>query len=118
METQTTQNNLETIINYLNNLDNNELIDIHNRYCQIENYHDNEIFTNDEEFFNTFFYNAADKAVRAVFYGDYNYSHDYVMFNGYGNLESFNDASEFIYISEIAQSIKDCPDEYYIDFNF
>jgi hypothetical protein len=30
------------------------------------------------------------EAVRAVSYGDYNYFHDWVKLNGYGNLESMN----------------------------
>src|SRR6185312_393228 len=46
---------------------------------------------NDEDFFNTFFENNPSGAVRATHYGEYNYSDDYVRFNGYGNLESFNE---------------------------
>lgn len=43
---------------------------------------------NDEEFFNIYFYNKPDEAVRATYYGDYNYMDDYVKFDAYGNLES------------------------------
>ena len=50
-----------------------------------------DYWDNDEEFFNTFFYNNPTEAVRSAYYGDYNYCDDYVRFNGYGNLESFND---------------------------
>ena len=50
-----------------------------------------EYFDNDEEFFNTYFYNNPMEAVRASYYGDYNYCDDYVKFNGYGNLESANE---------------------------
>ena len=50
-----------------------------------------EYYENDEEFFNTFFYNNPTEAVRSAYYGDYNYCDNYVRFNGYGNLESFND---------------------------
>ena len=50
-----------------------------------------DYWDNDEEFFNTFFYNNPMEAVRSSYYGDYNYCDDYVRFNGYGNLESFND---------------------------
>lgn len=42
---------------------------------------------NDEDFFDVYF-KKADDAVRAVCYGDYNYTDDYVKFDGYGNLES------------------------------
>ncbi len=49
-----------------------------------------DFYENDEYFFNDMF-KSADEAVRAVCYGDYNYNDDYVRFNAYGNLESFND---------------------------
>ena len=45
-------------------------------------------FDNDEEFFNTFFYNNPMELVRAIYYGNFNYCDDYVRFNGYGNLET------------------------------
>ena len=50
-----------------------------------------EYWNNDEEFFNTFFFNNPMEAVRSSFYGDYKFCDEYVKFNGYGNLESFND---------------------------
>lgn len=46
---------------------------------------------NDEDFFNTYFENNVDEAVRAVCYGDYNYTDEYVRFNAYGNLESLDE---------------------------
>lgn len=45
---------------------------------------------NDEEFFNTYFENKPMEAVRATTYGNYNYMDEYVIFNGYGNLDSYN----------------------------
>ena len=50
-----------------------------------------EYWNNDDDFFNTFFYNNPTEAVRSAYYGDYNYCDEYVRFNGYGNLVSFND---------------------------
>ena len=50
-----------------------------------------EYWNNDDDFFNTFFYNNPTEAVRSAYYGDYNYCDEYVKFNGYGNLVSFND---------------------------
>ena len=68
-----------------------------------------EYWDNDEEFFDTFFHNDPMEAVRASYYGDYNYCDDYVRFNGYGNLESFNDYDlerEYKeYIDEIVKSL-------------
>ena len=50
-----------------------------------------EYYENDEEFFNTYFYNNPTEAVRSAYYGNYKYCDKYVRFNGYGNLVSFND---------------------------
>ena len=46
-------------------------------------------YDNDEYFFNDYFSNTMD-AVRAVCYGSYNYTDEYVRFDGYGDLESFD----------------------------
>ena len=68
-----------------------------------------EYWNNDEEFFNTFFYNNPTEAVRSAYYGNYNYCDKYVRFNGYMNLESFNDydlEKEYKdYIYEITESL-------------
>ena len=68
-----------------------------------------EYWDNDDLFFNTFFYNNPSEAVRSSYYGDYNYCDDYVRFNGYGNLESFNDydlEKEYKeYINEIVNAL-------------
>ena len=68
-----------------------------------------EYWDNDEEFFNTFFYNNPTEAVRASFYGDYNYCDNWVKFDGYGNLKSVNDyelENEYKdYIDDIVKSI-------------
>ena len=71
-----------------------------------------DFFENDEEFFNTFFDNPME-AIRATYYGDYNYNDEYVKFNGYGNIDSY---SEYERIEEIKDSIDDIVDnliEYY-----
>ena len=71
-----------------------------------------EFWENDEEFFNTFFDNPME-AIRATYYGDYNYNDEYVKFNGYGNIDSY---SEYERIEEIKNNIDDIVDnliEYY-----
>ena len=59
---------------------------------------------NDEDFFNTYFEGKPMEAVRATYYGDYNYMDEYVKFNAYGNLES---ASQWKVDKEIEESIDD-----------
>ena len=72
------------------NLSDSEKLSKWNEYCSENNLED-EIYENDDEFFDMFFENQPAKAVQCAIYGDYNWSHKYVKFNGYGNLESFND---------------------------
>ena len=68
-----------------------------------------QYYENDEEFFDTFFYNNPSEAVRSSYYGDYNYCDKCVKFDGYGNLESVDDyelENEYRdYIDEIVKSI-------------
>ena len=66
-------------------------------------------YENDEEFFNTFFYNNPTEAVRSAYYGDYNYCDDWVKFDGYMNLKSVDDyelEKEYKdYIDDITKSL-------------
>ena len=71
-----------------------------------------DFWENDEEFFNTFFNNPME-AIRATYYGDYNYNDEYVKFNGYGNIDSY---TEYERIEEIKDNIDDIVEnlvEYY-----
>ncbi len=64
-----------------------EKISCYNEYAS-EYDPDNQIFSFDEEFFNTFFSSPMD-AVRACFFGNIeSWNDEYIKFNGYGNLES------------------------------
>ena len=104
---------LELLQEHINGLTVGEKIQLHNEYCQSINNCDNEIYENDDEFFEIFFTKPLE-AIRATHFGDYNYSHDYVMFNGYGNLDSFNGHSvdEFISVVDIAQRILEVPSDF------
>lgn len=99
------KNTIEAITDFLNELNSGELVSIHNEYCQSVNYSDDEIYTNDEEFFEMFFEGKAMEAVRAVSFGDYRYNDDYIVFNGYGNLETFNNPETHIDIPAMAADI-------------
>ena len=74
---------------------------------------DLEVWENDEEFFNTFFYNNPAEVARAISFGDYNYNDCYVRFNGYGNLETL---SRYEYDDELkdrVEEIIDCLEDNY-----
>jgi len=88
METTTTI--IDLIITQIEEMNSSELLELNNAFCQSANYDSDEIYENDEEFFNMFFEGKPLEAVRAANYGEYNYSDSYVKFNGYGNLDSLS----------------------------
>ncbi|MEX0597374.1 MAG: hypothetical protein WD512_12845 [Candidatus Paceibacterota bacterium] len=94
----------DSISDYLCGLSADELVDIHNHYCREANYPDDEIYENGEDFFSTYFLQAYD-AIRAISYGDYEYLHEYVKFNGYANLDTTNNPSKWIDTSDIVEHI-------------
>lgn len=92
---------MNTIIEQINNLSEEELIELNNTYARWIGSED-EIYCNDEEFFETFFNGNVNEALRAAHFGDYNWSHEYVKFNGYGNLESFDSFS----VSDLCECVE------------
>ena len=71
-----------------------------------------QYFDNDDEFYQSFFLDNPKELARAIYYGNYNYCHDYVRFNGYGNLET-TDRYGLVkeckyYIDEIVNSLLGC----------
>lgn len=67
-----------------------------------------EVYSNDEDFFDMMYEGKPMDAVRASYYGDYNYMDDYVKINGYGNLESL---SEYSYKEELKESVGEVVNE-------
>ncbi len=108
------QTKLKLVIEHLDTLTDSDLVSINNQYCQNNNYSDDEVYENNEEFFDTFFSTKLE-AVRAVVYGEYNYTNDYVRFNWYGNIESFDTfaVSDMVESPEkIAEDIIENPSDY------
>lgn len=108
------KNDLNTVLEYLKNQDDNTIIQFHNEYCQRNSYED-EIFNNDDEFFDMFFSDTI-SAIRATQYGEYSYSDNYVVFNGQGNLDTSNNPTDFIDYDALASDAMDNPEEYEIEF--
>ena len=116
--------NKYAIMDYIENADNFDmvfnLVNVLNSYDG--SFSEIEYFYNDEEFFNIFFGINTMEAVRAVCFGDYRYSDEFVKFNGYGNLVSVNQyeiiAEYSLYKEEIADKLIDISDEcdIYIDY--
>ena len=109
----------EQIKDAIKMMTDNDIMELNNIFCELENYIDNYIYINDDEFFNLFFQERIDIA-RAVQYGDYNISHEYVKFNGYGNLETMgyldlNDLADTV--DNIADSVEENWENYKHLFN-
>ena len=92
-----------------------EKLHLWNLRCSEGGYQDDQIYENDEEFFNMYYANDIMGAVQAAVNGDYNFSHDYVTFNGYGNLQSIrlDRLDNFIDDKEIAEFLNE--NEEYLD---
>lgn len=78
---------LKAIIEEIDSFDTGKLVQLNNTYCDEAGYPDDQIYSNDEQFFENNFSDMME-AVRAVSYGDYTFSHDWVKIDGYGNLET------------------------------
>ena len=80
-------------------------------------YSDDDIYPNDEDFFNMYYSNDPYNAVQRAVYGDYQPMHDYVMFDGYGNLKSLNtyELEKYMSDDEIAEFL-DENEEYIEDY--
>lgn len=112
---------LDNIVEQIENLSSANLVALNNQYSQDNSLY-SEIFHNNEDFLNEEFSSPAE-AVRATYYGDYKYNHDYVIFNGYGNLESLDgiDTSDLCEsVSVIAEYAIDNQRDYdhILDFDF
>jgi hypothetical protein len=122
MNTEIKNYQIEQIIEVINQLDYYELVILNNEFCLNAGYTDAEIYGNDEDFFSTFFSNKPHEVARAIFYGDYNYSHENVMFDGYGNLKSFPDYDTINQLADtiknIAENVCENPEYYTMDISY
>ncbi|HHX67496.1 MAG TPA: hypothetical protein GX708_05495 [Gallicola sp.] len=103
-------NKKEKILEYLKeNTDTlKELVSECNVYDgSLEDYY---YWENGEEFFEIFYQNRVDEAVRAVCYGSYEYMDDYVRIDVYGNLDS---CSEYQLEKELQDNVEEIFDNWY-----
>ncbi len=119
------------IIEYITDIENFdmtfELVNIINSYDG--SLPEIEYFYNEEEFFEIFFGINTMDAVKAVCFGHYDYTDDFVRFNAYNNLESANKYEVLndydLYKEEIADKVVelydacdiylDLPEEFYLN---
>lgn len=80
----------EYIERAIEKMDNEEVIDLWERYCDENNCVDDGIYNNDSMTINDFFVGSPYDAILSVVLGDWRSADNYFRFNRYGNIESFN----------------------------
>lgn len=98
------------LIEYLDGLTDQELINLHNTYCELKNYPNEIVYDNTPEQIKELFSGDFDKAFNAIKFGNVDYKDRWIQINGYGNLMSYDSASIMIDKSDLASAIED--DEY------
>lgn len=100
-----------TIKEQIQQLNDSDLLQVWQQVCDLFKLADSHVYNNDDEFFEIWGANGSEVA-RAIHFGDYNYSHEYVTFNGYGNLESSNDIFELIDDTQIEDCVNQYPEQF------
>ena len=100
----------EQIKEFLQDLDDEELKQIWNDYCNANSYSDDFVYDMDE--FDDIMSNSTPTdIVNRIFYGDFKPCHEYFSFNGYANLVSSDYLDDLIHISDLAEYIYNNQDE-------
>lgn len=109
---KTYEQKVEQIKAILNDMYDDELIEIHNRYCEANRSYDDLILNNDDVTLDDVMGECTfSEAACKLHYSDYNYNDNYFWFNGYGNLESSNDPKDIIFVDDIARYVVDDKDD-------
>ena len=97
---------VEAIKNIIENMDDSDAVALHNEYCYKTNDYDDEIIEM-ERFDEICEGMTPSDIARGIFYGDFNPNHEYFNFNGYGNFESTDFPTDWIYPGDIAREVVD-----------
>lgn len=101
---------IEEIKEYLEGINENELLAIWNCYCDNNNYDDHIYYMYElDEILNG---ETSSDIINKVVYGSFNSHHDYFKFNGYGNLQSEYYLENLMYINDLAQYIYDNDEDF------
>lgn len=111
---ETLQNNIYSVKKYLDSLKDSKLLGFHNIYCQ-KNNSSETIHSNDKNYFEEFYADNVYEAVRAAVNGDFKMNHDYIRIDGYANLQTTNNLSDWVDKNDLANDILENPENYDID---
>ena len=94
----------QKLVDYIDGMETEEKIALHNTYCDAANCMDNCIYTMDEM---EEILDGVDKweLVRMIRFGDFDFTKEFWGFNGYGNLVSYNAWELPIYAEDIADYV-------------
>lgn len=90
----------------IENMSESDAMALHNEYCYETNDYDDEIIEM-ERFDEICEGMTPSEIARSIFFGDFNPNHDYFHFNGYGNFESTDFPTDWIYPGDIAREVVD-----------
>ena len=100
----------------IENFTSSEIFELNNIFCIEANYHDDMIYELDDYTLDEIFHGQEpSQIIKQIAYGDFNYSHDFFRFDGYGNLESlsFLDVSSLPdFVGNIVDFIVENPSEF------
>lgn len=89
----------------IENLDDETLRNVHNKYCEEKRLNEDWIYNNSDDEFDEFFADETpSELARKISYGNYNFTDPYFIITGYGNLKS-GYATDFAYPSDIANYV-------------
>ena len=97
---------VEAIKNIIKDMDDSDAVALHNEYCYETNDYDDEIIEM-ERFDEICEGMTPSDIARSIFYGDFNLNHEYFHYDGYGNFESTNYPTDWIYPGDIAREVVD-----------
>ena len=97
---------VEAIKNIIEDMDDSDAVALHNEYCYETNDYDDEIIEM-ERFDEICEGMTPSDIARSIFYGDFNPNHEYFHYDGYGNFESTNYPTDWIYPGDIAREVVD-----------
>lgn len=97
---------VEAIKNIIEDMDDSDAVALHNEYCYETNDYDDEIIEM-ERFDEICEGMTPSDIANHIFYGDFNPNHEYFHYDGYGNFESTNYPTDWIYPSDIAREVVD-----------
>lgn len=101
---KTYKEKIEAIKNIIEDMDASDAVAFHNKYCYETNDYDDEII--DMERFDEICEGMTPSDIaNHIFYGDFNPNHEYFHYDGYGNFESTNYPTDWIYPGDIAREV-------------